>query len=440
MDKLIENLIADFKARKLPDLTRREQTMAFLRGKASAVIGMRRAGKTWFCFQQIEGLLAGGLEPDRVLYLSFGDERLQPMRQVDLERITEVFYRLFPQNKKRTCHFFFDEIQSVPGWDLFVRRVMDSEDAQVTLTGSSAKLLSREIATSLRGRALATEIFPFSFGEYLSHLGDEAPAEPFSSEARARLANRLEGYLQEGGFPEVVGTDPALRVQVLQDYVDVVIFRDVVERHGVSNTTALRHMVRHLLNAPAARFSVNKFYNSLRSQGVRCGRDVLHEWLDHLSDAFLIFLLRVDSPSEAVRRVNPPKVYAIDPGLIEAVRHRPAPDRGALLENMVFLAMRRRDIPVHYYLTASGYEVDFLARPSGGEARLVQVCAQPDEEPARARELRALTEAMTETGARTSTVVSMFHEETIRSDVGTIEIVPAWRWLLTDPLAAALKR
>lgn len=173
----------------------------------------------------------------------------------------------------------------------------------------------------------------------------------------------------------MVGTDPALRVQVLQDYVDVVIFRDVVERHGVSNTAALRHLVRHLFNSPAARFSVDKSYNSLRS---RCGRDVLHEWLDHLSDAYLIFLLRVASASEAVRRVNPPKVYAIDPGLIEAVRYRPAPDRGAPLENVVFLAMRRRGVPLQYYLTASGYEVGFLARPSGGEARPVQVCAQPN--------------------------------------------------------------
>jgi hypothetical protein len=181
---------------------------------------------------------------------------------------------------------------------------------------------------------------------------------------------------------------------------------------------------------------VNRFYNSLRSQGVRCGKDVLHEWLDHLADAYLVFPVEVRSPSEAVKRVNPPKVFAIDPGLIEAVRHRPTPDRGALLENAVFLAMRRRGVPVEYYLTGSGYEVDFAARSPGGELRLVQVCAEPNDPPARERELRALQEAMTETGAKAGTVVSMFHEETVRTQEGTIEIVPAWRWLLTDPLVA----
>ena len=436
MDKLIEMLISDFQGRELPALTPRHSRLRAMRGKASTVIGMRRSGKTWFCFQQMSGLLAAGTTRDRILYLNFDDERLQPMGQADLWLIPEVYYRLFPDNKKRTCHFFFDEIQNVEGWEPFVRRVLDGEDARLVLTGSSAKLLSRELATSLRGRGLATEIFPFSFPEYVSHLGLEAGGKGFSSAIRAAMESAFSAYLRSGGFPEVIDADEELRRRVLQDYVDVVLFRDVVERHGVSNTTALRHLTRHLLNALAARFSVNKFYHSLRSQGVRCGRDVLHEWLDHLVDAYLGFPVRGHSRSEAVRRVNPPKIYAVDPGLVAAMCHRAEPDRGALLENIVFLALRRKGLVPEYCLTGSGYEVDFLVRTPKGDVRLIQACADLGDEATREREFRAAREAMDEQGLNSATVISAFHEESVETDGRRIEVIPAWRWLLTDPLVA----
>ncbi|HSO79945.1 MAG TPA: AAA family ATPase [Chromatiaceae bacterium] len=192
---LLEDIIADFRERPLPSLTPREARLPALKGKIDAVIGMRRSGKTWFLYQRMQALLDQGIAKDRLLYINFDDERLLPMRRDELSAIPEVYYRLYPHNRSQTCYFFCDEIQNVDGWESFLRRLLDSEDMQLAVTGSSARLLSREIATSLRGRALATEIFPFSFREALRFQGVALTDQPPGGQQRALLANRLRDYL-----------------------------------------------------------------------------------------------------------------------------------------------------------------------------------------------------------------------------------------------------
>ena len=171
--------------------------------------------------------------------------------------------------------WFLDEIQLVPGWERFVRRLLDKGKVKVTVTGSSAALLSREIATALRGRAWEVPIFPFSFSEALSHRGLQVPPDPgfLRAAERGKIERTFLEWLTAGGFPEAQGLDERDRRQLLRDYVDVAILRDVVERHKVSNVTALRWLVRHLLGNAASSFSVEKFHHSLRSQGVAVSRD-----------------------------------------------------------------------------------------------------------------------------------------------------------------------
>ncbi|MFH1529245.1 MAG: ATP-binding protein, partial [Pseudomonadota bacterium] len=329
-------------------------------------------------------------------------------------------------------YFYFDEIQNVPGWERFIRRLLDTMDAEIVITGSSARLLSRELATSLRGRSLATEIFPFSFREYLRHRGVETPGKYPADTARALLVNHLRSYLIEGGFPEVQGCDAALRTRILQDYLNVVILRDIVERHGVSMTGALRYLIRHLLNNVGAPFSVNRCYNDLRSQGFRVGKDTLHELLDHLHDAFLVFPIKIRSGSERARMVNPRKVYAVDTGLVRANSRSVTPDWGHLLENFVFLELRRRGVEIDYIRSSGGHEVDFIARTPDRRDHLIQVCWSLGEPATRARELRALEEAMVEYGLERGTIVSFDEEEEIETGAGRIDVVPAWRWAGED--------
>jgi hypothetical protein len=438
MDVLLERLIIDFHERDLPSLTPRTAVLPALPGKIDTVIGMRRSGKTTFLFQRMRELLGQGVPKEAILYLNFDDDRLRRMSLEGLGRVTDVFYRLHPAFKERRCFFFFDEIQNIDGWESFARRVLDTEDAQLALTGSSSRLLSRELATSLRGRSLSTEIFPFSFGEALAHRGIEAEARLASgSRLRAHLGHQLREYLEAGGFPEVQGLAPHLRTRILQEYVDLVVFKDVVERHRVGKVLPLRILVHKLLAEPSARFSVNRFFNDLKSQGVTCTKNAIYEHLDQLVDAYLVSAVTVHSRSERVRRVNPRKIYPVDPGLASAYRSRPAADIGRQLEAFVFGHLRRRTRNLEYYCTGSGFEVDFLATPAGGAPALVGVAASLDEPGTREREARAIGEAMTELGLSAATLVTLDGEERIADRAGVIDVVPAWKWALGDPLGRA---
>lgn len=433
MNNILEQIIGDFQERSLPQPTRRDATLPMLSGKIDTLIGMRRTGKSWRLFQAMNDLLAAGTPKQSLLYVNFDDERLYPLTVADLRQIPDTFFRLTPENKNRRCHFFFDEIQNVPGWEMFVRRLLDTESAQLTLTGSSAKLLSREIATSLRGRSLTTEIFPFSFGEVLRHQGedDSVPAAP-GSRRRALLANRLRNYLEVGGFPEVQGLDAHRRVAILQEYVDVVILRDVVERYGIGNLAPLRYLIRHLLGAPASPFSVNRFHNDLKSQGIACGKNTLHDYLAHLEDAFLVQGISIDSRSMRQQQVNPRKMYPIDTGLAQAFSPVRGGNRGQLLETLVFLDLRRRGMEIAWYRTASGWEVDFIARCLNAEPMLIQVAETIADEQTRRREVRALEEAMHERGLNRATLVTLDEEEQIVVDGREIQVIPVWRWLLRE--------
>ncbi len=428
---LFESLIADFQERAFPAATRRDAAPPGLPGKIDVLIGMRRSGKSWRLAQAMADLVASGVPKTRLLHVNFDDERLRSLQTADLQQLPAAFFRLTPQNKHERCHFFLDEIQNVPDWDAFVRRLLDTENVQMMLTGSSARLLSREIASTLRGRSLATEIFPFSFGESLRHQGaDDAPAEPAGAARRALLSSALRGYLSAGGFPEVQGLAAHLRVAILQEYVDVVILRDVVERHGVGNVTALRHLIRRLLGAPATAFSVHRFHNELQARGVACGKNALHEMLAHLEDAYLVQTVGIDARSEQQRQVNPRKIYPIDTGLAQAFRTSPDTDRGRLLETLVFLDLRRRGNEIAWLRTQQGWEVDFIARPTEGPPLLVQACESIADPSTRERELRALRAAMSERGIHAGTVVTLDEEARVDADEGPIAVVPAWRWLL----------
>jgi hypothetical protein len=393
---------------------------------------MRRSGKTWFLFQVMADLIADRQPKESILYLNLEDERLMPLKASKLHQIPDAFYRRYPDLKDKFCHFFFDEIQNIAGWERFIRRLLDTENVQICITGSSAKLLSREIATSLRGRSIATEIFPFSFAESLEHQGIEAGNDSRPGAAkRALLENRFRAYLQAGGFPEVQGIESDFRIRILQDYLDVVILRDLVERHQIAGTVALRYLIRHLINSAAALFSVNKFYNDLKSQGIAVSKNTLHQYLEHLSDAYLFFEVPIHTRSERARMVNPRKVYAIDTGLVRACSRSFRPDWGRLLENQVFAVLRREYPKIEYYRTKAGHEVDFIVTGNDGRKRLIQVAADISENSTRKRELGALTEAMLECHNHHASVITLNQDEKIKTNGGgRIDILPAWRWSL----------
>jgi hypothetical protein len=228
--------------------------------------------------------------------------------------------------------------------------------------------------------------------------------------------------------------DDDVRRRVLQNYLDVVILRDVVERHAVRNTVVLRALLRHLLTTPATYFSLTKFYHTLRSQGIACTKNDLYLFLDALAEAFLVYLVPIHSRSNKARQVNPRKAYAVDTGLLEAMSFRMTEDRGAMLETMVYLELRRQGLAPEYYFTQSGLEVDFVLPEAGAaQPRLIQVCWSLKAPATRQREQTALREAMKELRLTRGLIVTWMEEETSQPD---IEVQPVWRWLVTGAASA----
>lgn len=436
MRNVIRQKLADSLVAELPRLTRRDAKVPSIAGKAHAVIGMRRAGKSCFLKQCLKDRAEAGVPRDALVYFSFEDERLAGMQTEHLNWVLEEYYLARPQFRdRRDVIFCFDEIQNVPGWEAFIRRILDSEKMEIFVSGSSARMLSREIATALRGRATETIIFPFAFGEYLRHRGLAVPENPaFVPKAqRSQLENAFGAYLEAGGFPEAQGLEPRDRLTLLQSYVDTVIFRDVVERHHVTNVEALRRLVRQLLASPAGTFSVHKFSNDLRSQGVAVGKNALHEMLSWLEDSFLIRLVPIDATSERKRQVNPRKIYPVDPGLIPAFDRSGQPNTGHALETAVMVELERRSCRVAYGRTKAGHEVDFVATTREGKRTYIQVCSDLSTAEVRRRELRPFMELVSPRNKAeflvltlTTTDVSLCQKEAPAS----VTVKPAWEWLL----------
>lgn len=426
---MLSQLIDDFHERKLPKPVARNKEFSGIQGKVDVVVGMRRTGKTFFCYQKIHELVAAGTPTEEILYLNFEDDRLFDFSVNNFQAILDVYYGKYPEHRNTKCHFFFDEIQRIDQWEMFIRRLLDTENVQVYLTGSSSKLLSTEIATSLRGRSLTTEIFPLSFQEFLKYHGlfDACPKK-FGSKTASILRKAVKNYLDLGGFPEVQTLDRDLCIEVLQGYIDSVLLKDVIERHKVSNVIALKYLVRHIMNSPCGRFSVNKFYNTLKSMSIKCTKNSLYDYLDYLTDAYLFYRVPIHSRSEKSRMLNPTKIYTIDTGLLNAMTFRNSLDNGPLLESMVFMNLRRLGYEAEYVNTKKGYETDFLARHKiSGEIKLIQVCWDMSDKKTFNRELRGLQSAMAELQIDTGTIVTWDDETSLDNN---INIVPIWKWLM----------
>ncbi len=396
---VIRQKVADALAASIPPYTPRDVHLPSIKGKARVVIGMRRSGKTTFLWQCLSERLAAGMPREALLYFSFEDERLGDVKTSDLQWIIEEYFTLHPERRDRKpVTLFLDEIQVAPGWEKFTRRLMDTEQTDLFLSGSSARLLSREVATSMRGRGIEVLVHPFSFREFLRHRSAE-PKTAWNGLAKAErstIEKHFRDYLVEGGFPETQGLPSRDRTTLLRTYVDISTLRDVIERHGVTNPAALRWMQRHLLGNPASSFSVQKFYDSLKSQGMPVGKNTLHEYLAHLEDAFLIRTVSLHTASERQRMVNPRKAYPIDPGLIPLYERTGRPNLGRALETVVLLELERRGYETGYLRTAQGHEVDFFTAGPQNEQYLIQVCAEVDDPGTWEREVRALLTAAAE--------------------------------------------
>ena len=427
---LIKEILSDFHEREIPSYTRRMFDLSCPESKIRCLMGIRRSGKTFTFYQLIGDLLEQGIEKERMLFINFEDERLLPLEVSDFSTILNAYYEMYPAFKEKKVFLFFDEIPNIAHWERFVRRIHDTENAEINLTGSSSKLLSREIATSLRGRTLSFEIFPFSFAEYLRFKNISADAN--SSRGRSLIVNAFESYLHKGGFPETLDCAEEFRVKILQEYFNMILYKDLIERYDIRNHSLVKYLFKSLLANNANPFSVHKFYRDSKSQGYKCSKDTLHNYLSYLEDAYCFSLVSIFSDSQRKRQVNYRKIYAVDHGLITATISARSYNTGRLLETMVHNQLRRTCYAdqIYYYKTSSDQEIDFLTLKQGAVRELIQVCEQLTDPATRNREVDSLDLAMQELGLSEATIITRNERDIIAHENRTIHVIPFWAWTL----------
>ncbi|MCK4506503.1 MAG: ATP-binding protein [Candidatus Aegiribacteria sp.] len=399
-------------------------------GKATICMGVRRCGKSTYMLQLIEQLLDKGVSAENILYINFFDDRLCNLTEDNMDLVLEAYYSLFPDKKNaETVYCFFDEIQVVKGWESFVDRILRTEKCEVYITGSSARMLSKEIASGMRGRSLSWELFPFSFEEYLSYRKISIQKH-ISTKGRFLIKNTFEEYLQCGGFPEVAGLSSRLRVKIHQEYLHAVLFRDLIERYDISHPKAVFVLAQCLINRTASLYSLNKLYGFLQSQGHKVPKHSVADYLKWFEDSYFFFTVRLFDASLSRSNANPKKIYCIDHAMVTSTASGILVNSGHLLENLIFIAIRRTTESIFYYRTKNSLEVDFIVQMPDHSRKLIQASESLENPITKKREVKALTTAMKEQNLTTATIVTRNDTCTIETEAGVIQVIPAWKFLL----------
>lgn len=350
----LKGVMQQFSERKLPDVCLRQLRPPADSGKVVCLLGARRTGKTFHLFQLMQELLAHGVERERLVYLNFEDDRLFPVEARQLDAILPAHRELFPQTIGQKLYLFFDEIQNVSEWERYVRRLHDTEDVSIFLTGSSSSLLRRDMAAAMRGRSIAFEVFPLSFAEFLSFRNLDYV--PYSAASEARIAHAFHEYLEWGGFPEVVMAEEAIKPLILQEYASLMLHRDLIERHDLRNERSIRLLLKFCAQHTGSLVSVNKLFNDIKSQGTKLGKATLYEYMDMLEDAYICFSCPKYDPSTRRQMQAPRKIHLLDPGLARAYQAHPLKDLGHRFESVIYMQVRRQRQDICYY--RNGFELD----------------------------------------------------------------------------------
>ena len=433
MLETIQSMILDFQDMQLEPSIPRHLQIEVVRGKATVCIGVRRSGKSTYMHQIMQSIEERGVLRQNMLHLNFFDDRLHALKPETLALITEAYYSLYPSTKNtEILYCFFDEIQAISGWEHFIERLMRTEKCEIYLTGSSARMLSKEIATEMRGRALSWEIFPFSFREFLDYKGISVE-HTLSTKKRLFVQKAFEEYWEIGGFPEVLGVSPHVRVKIHQEYFHAILFRDLVERHDVSHPKALTDLAHWLIDNTGSLYSINRLTGYLKSLGHAISKSSISDYIAWFEDAYLFFTVRIFDASLARSHTNPKRIYCIDHAMVTSVSSGILVNAGHLLENLVFIALRRLYPEIYYYKTRTGREVDFIIPKRRGTFWLLQVCLSLVDPQTRKREIQALHEAMIELNLKTSMIVTRNEHENIEIKGRTIEVIPISRFLVDLP-------
>ncbi|MCK4714378.1 MAG: ATP-binding protein, partial [Candidatus Aenigmarchaeota archaeon] len=400
-----KKIIVQWQEFQIPEVLPREIRIDMDHDFITTVTGPRRAGKTYLCFQKVRSLLKEGVRKGNVLYINFEDEKLLGADAEDLDMLLDTFYELSDMDGNQKIYLFLDELQNVKNWDVWVRRIYDMDkNLKIVLTGSSSKMLSREISTKLRGRILNIEVFPLSFTEFLGWKKVPHGSREIShSKERFGIKKAFSSYLSGGGYPSLLVNENVPKETILQGYLQSMIFKDIVERYGIKDVKKLQILAKLLFESTSREISYSRLANRMKSLGFSMSKNTVIEFISHFEDAYLFFQNLKYDYSLAKQLGSIKKIYCIDNGLLNAVSFKFSDDAGKLAENLVFIELKRRHADVFYH--RNKHECDFLIREKDRVTGAIQVTTQLNEENYK-REVKGLIEAMDTHGLKDGIIIT----------------------------------
>ncbi|MEM3070416.1 MAG: ATP-binding protein [Candidatus Bathyarchaeia archaeon] len=414
--------ILEWLRRGLPKGVERELMVPRRRDKIISIIGPRRAGKTYYFYQLV------GEDRENSLYLNFEDTRLIDVGFQEIRDLIRIYMEFTGRDP---TSIFFDEVQNIKYWETALRELLDLQRYNIFVTGSSSKLLSWEIATQLRGRTFSYLLLPFSFREFIRAKGLKF-SEPLTMDEAARIKGLLREYLEFGGFPEVV-FEEAEKERILKEYSEMILFRDIIERHMLRNISLARFLLSFLLQNFTGELSINKISKFMESQ--RSGKNTLYSYIDKIQDSVAVFFLSRYSPRVYQRESWPKKVYLCDTGLTKVVRF--SENIGKLMENVVFLELFRstnRDpiLEIYYWKKGQQREVDFMLKRGIKIEQIIQVTYASGRDEVEHSEIKSLIEASKKTGCNNLLVITWDLWDEAKINDTSVQFIPLWKWLLEN--------
>jgi len=421
--EIFKLIIKEFHDSSLPDIFDRDLEIPLSSKKIITIYGPRRCGKSFYFLSLIRKLLQKGISKKRILYISFEDDRILPLDFQELTLLLEAYFELYPENKEEEIFLFFDEIQNIKDWEIFVRRIYEKEKVKIFITGSSSKLLSYEIATSLRGRTISYPLYPLNFREFLSFKGEIIQKDFEYTKKRFKIKKYLEEYLEWGNFPEIVlENDLILKRKILSEYFNLLVYRDLKDRYSIENTYLIKDLLKSLFTNISSYFSVNSYFKAT-AQRIPLSRQTLSSYLSCVQETRYFSLLPIFSYSLKVQRVNPKKIICLDNGLRSIVAFKFSQDRGKLAENLVGLTLQMRGEQKEIFYWKNRGEVDFIVKENN-HLSAINVCFSntiPD------RETKSLLE-FNEEFQNVKNLILL--TEDLQKEENGIKFIPLWKWLI----------
>lgn len=429
MKKIIKEILVNHKERFDPPKFQREINLNPDIGKVQTITGPRRTGKSSLLKLAIQSLLEQGIPWSRICYITLEDERLRG-DVFEPDEILQAFAELYPENALlKDVYFFFDEIQYLANWEKFINRIHEEINRKVVITGSNSKILHTEVAGVLRGRGLPIELLPLSFKEYLNWQGIQ-----FSEygAAKVKVISAFNQYLFQGGYPETAFSNEDQNRNMLQEYFNTVLYRDIIDLAQPSNYSYLRYLFHRIADNTGKTTSLLKIHRELKSRGYSVSKDKLYQMADLAEAVYLFKRINRFDPSLIKRENSDKKFYFIDNGMLRALGSRFSEDRGKLLENLVFWQLYRQYGSIYttdiYYYKDNYHECDFILFKEGNKPLPIQVCREMKTEDTRKREMAGLVKACQISGAEKGVVITYDSEEELEEDGLPISIIPVWKW------------